>query len=133
MNLKNFVNKDQLQCMRDLCKGEEGEYFKKQVLKLKSHIVCMPKTYETDGQGDNVVVMLHYFKGGSDWYIMERDMVIDDQVQAFGYACLNGDTLNAELGYISITELIKYNVELDLYFEPVTLGEIKKQLTKNAA
>ena len=133
MNLNQFVNKSQLQCMRDACKGEEGEYFKQQILKLKSHIICMPKTYETDGQGDNVVVMLHYFKGGSDWWVTERDVVLNDQVQAFGYVCLNGDTECAELGYISITELIKYGVELDLYFSPITLREVKAKLNKQAA
>lgn len=132
MNLKQFISQPQLQVLRKACQGEEGEYFKKQILKLKSHIICMPKTYETDGQGDDVDVMLHYFKGGSDWWITERDMVLNDQVQAFGYVCLNGDTQNAELGYISITELIKYGVELDLYFEPITLREVKDKLNKQA-
>lgn len=128
MNLKHFVGQDQMQCLRDACKGEEGEYFKQIVLKLKSHIVCMPKTYETDGQGDDVVVMLHYFRGGSDWWVIERDVKLNEQIQAFGYVCLNGDVDNAELGYINIEELIRYGVEVDLYFEPVTLREVKEKL-----
>ena len=128
MNLKHFVGQDQMQCLRDACKGEEGEYFKQIVLKLKSHIVCMPKTYETDGQGDDVVVMLHYFRGGSDWWVIERDAELNEQIQAFGYVCLNGDVDNAELGYINIEELIRYGVEVDLYFEPVTLREVKEKL-----
>ena len=133
MNLKHFVNPAQLMVMRQNCKSEEGFFFQQMILKLKSHIICMPKTYETDGQGDDAVVMLHYFRGGSDWWVIERDMVINEQVQAFGYVCLNGDTEMAELGYISITELIKYGVELDLYFEPVTLREVKEKLNKKAA
>jgi hypothetical protein len=133
MNLKHFVNKEQMQCLRDLCKGEEGAYFTQQILKLKSHIVSMPKTYETDGQGDKAVVMLHYFRGGSDWWVTERDVEINEQIQAFGYVCLNGDTYNAELGYINVEELIHYGVELDLYFEPITLGEIKEKLNRQAA
>ena len=92
----------------------------------------MPKTYESDGQGDDVTVMLHYFINGSDWWITERDVILDDQVQAFGYVCLNGDIDCAELGYISITELINNNVELDLYFEPTTLREVKKKLFEKA-
>ena len=128
LNLKQFINPAQLSVLRQLVKGEEGEYFKQMILKLKSHIVSMPKTYESDGQGDDAVVMLHYFKGGSDWWITERDMVREEQIQAFGYACLNGDKINAELGYVNISELISCGVELDLYFQPITLREVKAKL-----
>lgn len=131
--LEQFISKSQLSCLREACRGEEGKYFNNMILKLKSHIVSMPRTYETDGQGDDVVVMLHYFTGCSDWWITERDMVLNDQVQSFGYVCLNGDTQNAELGYVNITELIKYGVELDLYFKPTTLREVKAKLNKKAA
>ena len=47
---------------------------------------------------------LHYFRAGSDWYITEKDMEGAGTRQAFGYAVLNGDTQNAELGYIDIGE-----------------------------
>ena len=114
LNLKQFISQPQLSVLRDACKGEEGSYFRQMILKLKSHIVCMPKTYETDGQSDEAVVSLHYFRGGSDWWVIERDMEYE-QIQAFGYVCLNGDVEMAELGYINIEELIKYGVELDLY------------------
>ena len=40
-----------------------------------------------------------------------------------GFANL-GDPQNAELGYISIQELIDCNVELDLYWEPKPLQPI---------
>jgi hypothetical protein len=56
--------------------------------------------------------------------------MLDEQLQAFGYACLNGDTENAELGYISIEELTENGVELDLYYKPEKLGDIKKKLGK---
>jgi hypothetical protein len=42
-------------------------------------------------------------------------------LQAFGYAVLFGDKENAELGYICITEI----TQLDLYFTPCPLAEIK--------
>lgn len=119
--------------MRSNCKGEEGEFFKKMLEDLQGKIAAMPKSYETDGQGDTAMVHLHYFKGGSDWWITERDAGSPDdevkgiQAQAFGFACLNGDTENAELGYISIDELIRHGVELDLYWQPVTLGVIKSK------
>ncbi len=117
--------------MRANCKGEEGEYFKKMMEGLKKTIAEMPKTYETDGQGDAAMAILHYFNSSSDWYIIERDQE-EEQIQAFGFVCLNGDVDNAELGYINIQELIKYGVELDLYYAPETIGDIKTRFRKAA-
>ena len=130
-NLRKFIGREQSYAIRTASKGEEGEYFKNMMAELEKTISTMPKSYETDGQGDEVMAILHYFKGGSDWYITEKDAGSPDdeeqgvQAQAFGFACLNGDSQNAELGYISISELIKYGVELDLYWTPKTIGAIK--------
>ena len=127
LNLKQFVNRSQLQVMRDLCKGEEGEHFVSTIETLKNTIATMPATYDTDGQGDAAIVHLHYFTGASDWWITERDCE-QEQLQAFGFVCLNGWVDDAELGYISIDELIKHGAELDLYWNPKTVGEIKAKL-----
>jgi len=124
MNLNQFIGRSQLSAMRSACRGEEGEYFRTMIENLKKTIAAMPKPYETDGQGDEAFATLHYFKGGSDWWIIERDQE-GDQYQAFGFACLNGDYLNAEMGYISIEELIQYGVELDLYYTPEKIGDIR--------
>ncbi len=135
MELNQFIGKSQLSVINRMARqGEEREYFKTMILKLKGTIEAMPKTYETDGQGNETIATLHYFKNGSDWYIIEKDAGSPDdkiqgiQAQAFGFACLNGDTQNAELGYISIEELIRNEVELDLYYKPETLGNIKERL-----
>ena len=133
-NLRKFIGREQSYAIRQASKGEEGEYFKKMMADLEQTIATMPKSYETDGQGDQAMAILHYFKNGSDWYITEKDAGSPDdeeqgvQAQAFGFACLNGDSENAELGYISISELIKYGVELDLYWTPKTIGAIKASL-----
>lgn len=133
-NLRKFIGHEQSYAIRTASKGEEGEYFKKMMADLEQTIATMPKSYETDGQGDQAMAILHYFKNGSDWYIIEKDAGSPDdkeqgvQAQAFGFACLNGDSQNAELGYISISELIKYGVELDLYWTPKTIGAIKESL-----
>ncbi len=90
----------------------------------------MPEVYGQDGMGDEAIAYLHYFYGSSDWYITEKD-TSDEQHQAFGYVILNGDTQNAELGYISIEEMKSLNKpELDLYYTPQTLGEIKSEKMK---
>ena len=138
MNLNQFIGKDQLAVLRHNCRGEEGEFFKKLLAELKATIAGMPVTYETDGQGDKAKAILHYFTRQSDWWITERDAGSPDdevpgiQSQAFGFACLNGDYEMAELGYISIQELIEHGVELDLYYKPQTIGEIKSAVNHEA-
>jgi hypothetical protein len=122
-----FVSPNQCAALREACRGEEGAYFKHLVISLGKHIDHMPRTYDQDGKGTESIVYLHYFLGGSDWYITEKDRV-GGVAQAFGYAILNGDTQNAEWGYISITELRENNVELDLHFENgLTLHEVKRK------
>ncbi len=139
MNLNQFIGKSQLSEMNSACRGEEGQYFRDMIAKLKKQIATMPKTYETEDLGDDAPVTLHYFYGGSDWYIVERDAGIPDdeepgiQRQAFGFACLNGDYLNAEWGYIAIDELIRHGVELDLYYKPQTKRDIKAKYGEQTA
>ena len=134
MELNQFIGKSQLGAMREGCRGEEGEFFKTMIRDLKKTIEAMPKTYETDGQGDEAIATLHYFKNGSDWFIIEKDAGSPDdevqgvQAQAFGFVCLNGDIQNAEFGYISIEELIHHGVELDLYYKPEKIVNIKANL-----
>ena len=123
-----FVSREQRAVMRDLSRsGEEQGFFQEKLLEFGNRVASMPKTYDQDGKGDEAVAYLHYFHGGSDWYITEKDM--DGGVdQAFGYTVLNGDTENAELGYISIAELTECGVDLDLHFEPRTLREVKAEI-----
>lgn len=133
MTLNHFIGKSQLSAMKLACKGEEEQYFRDMIEKLKAQISAMPVTYETDDQGDEAIATLHYFNAASDWYIVEKDAGSPDdevqgiQTQAFGFTCLNGDTDNAEMGYISIQELIENGVELDLYYRPETIKTIKSK------
>ncbi|MCK9551152.1 DUF2958 domain-containing protein [Aquamicrobium sp.] len=116
--LEKFIGKNQLQAMRP--KGFDS---------VKQRMIdtfrSMPKTYEQDGKGDKAVAYLHYFHSSIDWYITEKDME-EEQLQAFGLVSFHGQC--PEIGYISIPELLDNDIEIDLYFEPKTLCEIKKQL-----
>ena len=126
--LKNFMPDSQLKRLQYTIKSnDENTELALKVTILKERIVNMPRPYETDGQGDNAVVVLHYFANGSDWYVIERDST-EEQIQAFGYACLNGDYQNAELGYINIQELIRYGIELDLFWTPQKLSAVRLAL-----
>lgn len=109
-------------------KGEEKLFFVELLTGMRERVENMPKTYEQDGLGGDAVAHLHYFIGSIDAWITEKDMGAGDgddrQHQAFGKVCLNGVKKDAELGYISIQELIESGVELDLYWTPKKLKEI---------
>lgn len=128
--LKRFISKPQLSVITDSLQGEEGDFFANKVLEIAGLIEAMPQNYETDGQGTAAVVHLHYFLGGIEAWITEKDMgdgsADDRQYWAFGLITLTGDKGDAELGCISIEELIQNNVELDLYWTPKTLDELKQ-------
>lgn len=122
--LRGFIGNIQLRVIGDACRGEEKQYFFDKLVAIADIVTRMPKTYETDGEGDNAVAYLHYFSPSCDWFITEKDEDSDGegQIQAFGLADLG---YGGELGYISIAELIALNVELDLHFTPSTLALIK--------
>lgn len=101
-----------------------------------------PKLYTQDGKGYRATVHAHYFLGANDWLVTEYDPAED---VAFGWACINADRQNAELGYVSLAELEAIQVplrvrltdtqravgftargigvEYDEYWQPATLEE----------
>jgi hypothetical protein len=106
-------------------RGEEKEFFKEKMAEMRERFSSMPKTYEQDGKGDGAIAYLHYFAPSADWYITEKDMG-DEQIQAFGLARI----YETEMGYINLEELAAAGAELDLYFEPQTIGEIKNMIMR---
>ena len=124
--VKQFIGTSQKMALRDALRGEEGESFKDMLRQLVLRISAMPETYGQDGLGDQAIVYLHYFSGGMDWYITERDSDPESagQIQAFGLANLG---YGGEIGYISIVELLANGVELDLHWAPCTLASIQRK------
>jgi len=122
--LRGFIGDSQLRVIGDGCRSEEKQYFFDKLVEMAGIVTRMPKTYDTNGQGDNAVAYLHYFSSSCDWFITEKDEDSggEGQIQAYGLADLG---YGGELGYISIAELITLNVELDLHFTPCTLAQIK--------
>lgn len=129
--LRNFMPESQRVVLLGQLRGEEGEGIAEIVLNVVEQIKATPKTYETDGQ-ENKVAHLHYFRGGVDAWIVERDVGDDprtgdglgEQMQAYGFVTFTGHKEDAELGYVSIQDLIENNVELDLYWTPVGVREL---------
>ena len=68
----------------------------------------IPKLYETENVPlQEKLIYLHFFIGGSDWFVAEYDG--DDLF--FGFAVLNGDLQMAEWGYVSFSELKSIKVQ----------------------
>jgi hypothetical protein len=121
--MRGFIGSAQLQMIGHLCQGEERQFFYDKMVELANIIGSMPVTYQTDGEGDQAVVQLHYFTQGCDWYITERDME-NEQLQAFGMADLG---YGGELGYVSIVELLECGAELNLHWKPKTLAQVNAE------
>ena len=122
-SLVDFISDRQRRVLMEMLTGEEKEGVAEVVLELSDRIEKMPKTYETDNQGDNAIVHLHYFYAGMDWYFTEKD-VYSGQHQAFGYSRYS--TGAGEMGYISLPSLLRDGeVEVDLYWDPKPLKDVK--------
>lgn len=135
--LKHFLPASQLFALKHIYKTEESTYSVETAKRIAGIIKSMPASYETEEiPTSEKIVHLHYFYGGSDWYIVEKDkgndtddleagLEVGGQYQAFGYVILNGDLINSEWGYIPIKELIDTDiVELDFHFTPVRFGDL---------
>lgn len=97
----------------------------------KERLSRIPKElYETENVPlKEKLIYLHFFIGGSDWFVCEFDG--DDLF--FSYAILNNDFQNAEWGYVSFSELKEINIhgieidcELEEYFPVRKACEIEK-------
>ncbi len=122
--LKLLTTPEQYEVITDAMMGEEGDHFIEIIDRIHATWQAMPKTYESTAKGRAALARLHYFTGGCDWWIVEKDADTDHagQVQAFGIADLGIGY--RELGYISIPELLENGAELDLYFKHQPIGEL---------
>lgn len=128
--VKPFVPRVQFLCLVDGLRGEERTFFREKLRYLEMTINTMPVTYQQSELGEQAVVHLHYFVGGCDWWITEKDMEGGTQ-QAFGLVDLGH---GAELGYISIDELVSVRgMDVDLHWEPKTLAQVKAERAGAAA
>lgn len=120
---KKLVPKNQLSALQEIKYREQDEA----VANVNENVSLVPDLYGQDGKGKEAVAYLHYFLGGSDWYITEYN---EEEYTAYGFVVLNQDWQMAEFGYISMQELTKSmplnrpSIELDFYWEPATINEI---------
>lgn len=129
----NFMPASQRFSFLEALEGEEAEFFIDNLWELAKTIRGIPVTYNTeDVETADKVLHLHYFGGGVDAWIVERDVGdtpdgdgTGPQLQAFGkITVMGGGWQEAEWGYISIQELIENGIELDFYWSPKTVREM---------
>lgn len=95
----------------------------------EKQLFALPKMYSTEKvKSDDKLIRMHFFLGGSDWYIAEYD---SSSRMFFGYSVLNGDWEMSEWGEISFDELVSVKqgfleVDRDLHWTPKKFSEIKK-------
>ena len=85
----------------------------------KTRLVKIPALYATEHQSlSEKLIYLHFFLGNSDWYVCE----FNGKDTFFGFVVLNGDLLNAEWGYFTLSELQSvqlHGVEIDCELENI--------------
>ena len=87
----------------------------------------LPRLYENEKKPslDQVIIHMHFFLGGCDWYAAE----FDGEDLFWGFANLN-DPCNAEWGYFLLSELKEINthgieIDRDLYWRPKKFSEVR--------
>lgn len=96
--------------------------------KLKETILNAPGYWNcTDAETKDIKVILHYTSVDCDWYLATIGYYVENRDSeerpfdiSFGYARLNNDFFNAELGSVSLRELISLPVVLDTTWDTNT-------------
>ena len=115
-----FLGENQSSALKQVISGEDGELIAHKIDDLFNLIGNMPSTYGQDGLGEQSIAYLHYFGGGMDAYITEKDSG-KKQIQVFGLVYFGN---NSQLGYMPLAELTD-GMELELFWTPKTINEIQ--------
>lgn len=119
-----FMPKSQALCFVESLRDSESKYFQELAKKIVENIENAPAIYETDGKGEDVKPVLHYFWSNIDIFITEID---PSSCEHYGYTSLGLGYF--EGGYIDldyIFETIPF-LNLDLNFEPETIADYKRK------
>lgn len=90
-----YVPKSQAKCFLDGLSSIEHTYYEDVANKLANAISSATAIYETDGLGDSVKPVLHYFYGNVDIYVTEIDR--SQYNQHFGYTSLGQVALRLDI------------------------------------
>jgi hypothetical protein len=97
--------------------GEEPQYYEDLLTKLDTEWQATPENNAPSGR--DAIAHLHYTRGTEEFWIVEKGATAD--------RCCWGITATDDgvtLCYFQLKELLEVDADLDLYFTPVTVGEI---------
>lgn len=119
-----FMPKCQAMYFMDGLAGSETSYFKEVAKNIIKKIKKAPSLYETDGKGEEVKPVLHYFWGNVDIYVTEIDKSSNEH---FGYTSLGLGCLEA--GYIDLDYIFEAmpQINLDFNFAPETISKYRQK------
>lgn len=125
--LKDFVSDEQLKAFNLACLGLEYPFFRARLFALAQRIKDMPKTGTNFFPGANGIAYLHYFLDDYHFYISMKDGLEDGegQIQAIGCTDWHNGRFVPRPDYINLRELIAMGAQLDLYWNPMPLKEVK--------
>ncbi|MBI9018761.1 MAG: DUF2958 domain-containing protein [Phycisphaerae bacterium] len=99
----------------------------------------LPKLYAQDGKGGKAIVHAKFFMptGSWSWYVLEGDIIKNDDgsEDALFFGLVDG--FEKELGYFNLKELeavkgpLGLPIERDLHWQPKALEEIMPELFKD--
>ena len=104
-------------------RGSESSYFNEVAKKISEVIEKAPAIYETDGEGEEVKPIIHYFYGNVDIYITEVDKYSREH---FGYTDIG---YGLEAGYVNLEYIFKSLplINLDFNFVPETISKYRRK------
>jgi len=119
-----FMPKSQVLCFLEGLRTSESSYFQEVAKKISEVIENSPAIYETDGKGEEVKPVLHYFWGNVDIFVTEIDK---SSREHFGYTSLGLGYF--ESGYIDLDYIFESLplINLDFNFKPETISVYKKR------
>ena len=116
--------KSQSQCFLSGLRGSESKYFHNVAKNISEVIESSPAIYETDGKGEEVKPVLHYFCGNVDIYVTEIDK---SSREHFGHTSIGHGLLEA--GYIDLDYIFESMpmINLDFNFKTRSISELKRR------
>ena len=124
-DVARFMARNQAQSLLEMLDDQEAPRYAAKIVELSETIKAMPLTHDQAGAGYEAVAHLHYFSGATHCYVFEKDFMGGVQ-NATALTVVRGDLERAEIGFVSIAEMVERGLGLDLDFTPCTLGAICK-------
>ena len=124
--LRPFLSAQQWAGIAKAFRGSDAAHFMELAARIAARVRLMQKADDQEGQGAWATVQLRYFLSACDWYIVNLDPVAGVE-RAAGFVTREGASLDADPVIISVAELVACGAQLDLYFPPRSVGQLRAE------